>query len=248
MAYYLSNDANQSVTWPTLDNLFCADAFPKSDSRGLKGAARRGRPRQQAIGHRPRWRRWWLPKRRQPVPGEPPSEGRGAFPDLTGGIRLGGAIGGGFGGGGGADGGAGGGGGYSGSGGGRGLGGDGPGDGGGSFDAGTDKILAANLQTGSGEVAIAKVLYRICGHSREGKLSRQECFGACQAVWRPRCCCSAVVRLWLRAADRALASVPATTAILVDRLLQPGCEGELFFVGRSSVISSIQARRMSPGV
>jgi len=184
-----------------------------------------------------------------PVPGEPASEGRGAFPDLTGGIRLGGAVGGGFGGGGGADGGAGGGGGYSGSGGGRGLGGDGPGDGGGSFDAGTDKILAANLQTGSGEVAIAKVLYRICGHSREGKLSRQECFGACQAVWRPRCCCcSAGVRLWLRAADRALASVPATTAILVDRLLQPGCEGELFFVGRSSVISSIQARRMSPGV
>jgi len=92
-------------------------------------------------------------------------------------------------------------------------------------------------------------LYRICGHSREGKLSRQECFGACQAVWRPRCCCcSAGVRLWLRAADRALASVPATTAILVDRLLQPGCEGELFFVGRSSVISSTQARRMSSGV
>ena len=87
--------------------------------------------------------------------GEPASEGGGAFPDLTGGIRLGGTV-------------------------------------GGSVVAKErtavlavataavvvassmrDKILAANLQTGSGEVAIAKVLYRICGHSREGKLSRQ---------------------------------------------------------------------------
>jgi hypothetical protein len=164
--------------------------------------------------------------------GEPASEGGGAFPDLTGGIRLGGTVGGGFGGGEGADGGAGGG--YS-------------GGGGGFFDAGQDPGRQSPDRQRRG--CDHQSLYRICGHSREGKLSRQECFGACQAVWRPRCCCcSAGFRLWLRAADRALASVPATTAILVDRLLQPGCEGELFFVGRSSVISSIQARRMSPGV
>jgi hypothetical protein len=79
--------------------------------------------------------------------------GGGAFPDLAGG------SGGGFGGGGGSGMSAGGGGGgYSGGGGGPGahlI--HGPGGGGGSFDAGTDKILVANLQTGNGEVVILKV-------------------------------------------------------------------------------------------
>ena len=81
------------------------------------------------------------------------STGGGAFPGLAGG-----QSGGGFGGGGGALAGAGGGGGYSGGGGGfRSPGGNGPGGDGGSFDAGTDQILIADLQTGNGEVVITKV-------------------------------------------------------------------------------------------
>jgi len=80
--------------------------------------------------------------------------GGGAFPDLAGG-----SVGGGFGGGGGgAARGGGGGGGYSGgSGGSGGLAGAGPGGGGGSFDAGTDQVLVADMQTGNGEVVITAV-------------------------------------------------------------------------------------------
>jgi hypothetical protein len=87
--------------------------------------------------------------------GPPPAglgTGGGAFPDLSGG-----QLGGGFGGGGGASVGAGGGGGYSGGDGGSrsGIGGQGfPGGGGGSFDAGTNRILVADIQTGNGEVVI----------------------------------------------------------------------------------------------
>jgi hypothetical protein len=79
--------------------------------------------------------------------------GGGAFPDLAGG-----SFGGGFGGGGGGAEGAGGGGGYSGGGGGgRSPGGMGIGGGGGSFDAGIDQVLVADLQAGNGEVVITEV-------------------------------------------------------------------------------------------
>ena len=81
--------------------------------------------------------------------------GGGAFPDVAGGL-----LGGGFGGGGGVTGssGAGGGGGYSGGAGSfRSAGGRGPGGGGGSFDAGTNQILAADFQTGNGEVVITEL-------------------------------------------------------------------------------------------
>jgi hypothetical protein len=76
--------------------------------------------------------------------------GGGAFPNFT--------VGGNFGGGGGGPGG--GGGGYSGGGGGSGGSqlGEGPGGGGGSFDAGTDKILVADFQTGNGEVVITELV------------------------------------------------------------------------------------------
>jgi hypothetical protein len=80
--------------------------------------------------------------------------GGGAFPGLAGGN-----FGGGFGGGGGADFGGGGGGGYSGGGGAFFTpGSDGAGGGGGSFDAGTDQILAADFQTGNGEVVITELV------------------------------------------------------------------------------------------
>ena len=78
--------------------------------------------------------------------------GGGAFPDLAGG-----SVGGGFGGGGAARGGGGGGGYSGGSGGSGGLAGAGPGGGGGSFDAGTDQVLVADMQTGNGEVVITAV-------------------------------------------------------------------------------------------
>ena len=82
------------------------------------------------------------------------STGGGAFPDLAGGL-----IGGGFGGGGGAAGGSGGGGGYSGGGGGNELvGTHSPGGGGGSFDAGIDQILVADIRTGDGEVIITELV------------------------------------------------------------------------------------------
>jgi hypothetical protein len=86
-------------------------------------------------------------------------DGGGAFPGLAGGA---GPSSGGFGGGGGGGGhSAGGGGGYSGGGGtfahGGGLGITDPGGGGGSFNAGTDQISVADLQTGNGEVVILKV-------------------------------------------------------------------------------------------
>ena len=84
--------------------------------------------------------------------------GGGAFPDLTGGS---GSSSGGFGGGGGGSGrfGGGGGGGYSGGGGAPGgaIGSFPSGGGGGSFNAGTDQISVADLQTGNGEVVILKI-------------------------------------------------------------------------------------------
>jgi len=83
--------------------------------------------------------------------------GGGAFPDLTGGLGVGGGGAGGFGGGGGAGGDCGGGGGgYSGGAGPARIGheGCGGGGGGGSFDAGANQILVGGIRTGNGEVVI----------------------------------------------------------------------------------------------
>ena len=103
--------------------------------------------------------------------------GGGGFPDLTGGSGLGGGEGG-FGGGGGgggfAGGGGGGGGGYSGGGGGGADHSTAPGGGGGSFDAGIDQILLADLQTGNGEVVITRSRDTRAGVDRVAR------FGACR--------------------------------------------------------------------